>query len=565
MMPTTPAQVYISHSHDDDALCAPLLDLLDAWNVDYWYDRQRGGGRELSTRAQRALHDCSVLLRICTPAANHSYPMSLEAGAFLSMQAEDHRAGQGARHWLVNLILDVGYHREPFDSAAPLLDATDPTNVGWVTELRRAVFLPPLSDAEAAEAAAVATRMVPKRGGLSRRRALALGATGVLVVAAGASGGVILLSHTRGTVTTTSTPRPTPPSTDSKLKWYKRVVAPTTQVSDAKGVGVAAALAGGTLFTGALDGSLYAVDASTGAERWHKTVGDGFYTAPVVGDGALFVCSRGADGVYRLDPTTGQQVWQHAESVHSFTNLAFANGRLYVSGIGDLGPLIAIADPSNGEQIGSKDLPTFGSIPLPTSQMAIAGNVVYVCSTEGYLYALDLRTTGTLALWRADVGVSAGLRLKEAPFIVSGQPTVAGGVVYVGSEDQSVYGFDAATGAKRWSFATTGQIVRSSPAVVEGTLYIGSDDTKLYALDAATGATRWVYTTAGKVRSSPVVAPDIVYVGSGDANVHAIHIETGMLVRKYATADSVIAPPLVADGTLYATDLAGYLYAFNLT
>src|SRR5258708_15250726 len=125
-MPTTPTHVYISHTHDDEARCAPLLDLLDSWNVDYWFDRQQGGGRELSTRAQRALSECSVLLRICTPAANRSYSMSLEAGAVLSLPADDPRAERVGRRTLVNLILDPPHRREPFAIAPPGLHASDP-------------------------------------------------------------------------------------------------------------------------------------------------------------------------------------------------------------------------------------------------------------------------------------------------------------------------------------------------------------------------------------------------------------------------------------------------------
>jgi outer membrane protein assembly factor BamB len=560
-MPTAPTHVYISHTHEDEARCAPLLDLLDAWNVDYWFDRQQGGGRELSTRAQRALSECSVLLRICTPAANRSYSMSLEAGAFLSLQADDHRAGQVGRRTLVNLILDPAYRREPFDSAAPVLDATDPARFSWINELRQGLAQPAVSDAEAATLAA---RMVVRQG-ISRRRALVLGATGVLAVAVGASGGVILLARARGSGTThTPTPSPTPPSADAKLKWFARVVKPDTEISANLGVGVAPALAGGTLFTGALDGSLFAVDAGTGTVRWHKTVGDAFYTAPAVGNGALFVCSKGSDGVYSLDASTGQQVWLAIEEIHEFSNAAYADGRLLVSGVGTIAGFLFVVDPSNGKQLGSEDPPSFSSFPLPTSQIAVAGNVAYVGSTEGYLYAFNLNKSGAQSLWKADVGLSAAQRLKVPPFVVSGLPAVANGVVYVGSEDQSVYAFDAATGAKRWSFATTGQIVRSSPAVAGGTLYIGSDDTKLYALDAASGTSRWVYQTAGKVRSSPVVANGVVYVGSGDANVHAVSVQTGALIHKYPTAGAVIAPPVVANNVLYAADLAGYLYAFAL-
>src|SRR5260370_20589509 len=166
--------------------------------------------------------------------------MSLEAGAFLSLQADARRAGEVGRRTLVNLSLDPAYRREPFDSAAPVLDATDPARFSWINELRRGLALPPVSDAEAATLAA---RMVVSQG-VSRRRVLALGATGVLAVAVRASGGVILLSRARGSATTpTPMPSPPPPSADAKLKWYKRVVKPETESKANLGVGGAPALA----------------------------------------------------------------------------------------------------------------------------------------------------------------------------------------------------------------------------------------------------------------------------------------------------------------------------------
>jgi len=87
---------------------------------------------------------------------------------------------------------------------------------------------------------------------------------------------------------------------------------------------------------------------------------------------------------------------------------------------------------------------------------------------------------------------------------VFSSPAVANGVVYVGSDDRTVYALDAATGAKRWSFRT-GESVDSSPAVANGVVYVGSDDGTVYALDAATGAKRWSFRTGG-FDSSPAVA-----------------------------------------------------------
>ena len=65
-------------------------------------------------------------------------------------------------------------------------------------------------------------------------------------------------------------------------------------------------------------------------------------------------------------------------------------------------------------------------------------------------------------------------------------PTVANGVVYVGSNDNNLHAIDAVTGKEKWRFVT-GNSDSSSPAVSDGVVYIGSVDGNLYAIDALTG------------------------------------------------------------------------------
>ncbi len=106
---------------------------------------------------------------------------------------------------------------------------------------------------------------------------------------------------------------------------------------------------------------------------------------------------------------------------------------------------------------------------------------------------------------------------------VISSPAVAGDVVYVGSVDGNVYALDAVSGAKKWAYRT-GNNVRSSPAVVGGVVYIGSVDGNVYAFDAASGAKKWTYQTKGPVGSSPAVAGGVVYVGSFSKNIYAFHL-----------------------------------------
>jgi polyvinyl alcohol dehydrogenase (cytochrome) len=78
-----------------------------------------------------------------------------------------------------------------------------------------------------------------------------------------------------------------------------------------------------------------------------------------------------------------------------------------------------------------------------------------------------------------------------------GQPTVASGRIFVGSDNGYLYSLDASTGCVYWSFhAKSG--VRTSPSVgrVKGSpryaVYFGDQRANAYALDASTGKQIWM-------------------------------------------------------------------------
>jgi hypothetical protein len=60
----------------------------------------------------------------------------------------------------------------------------------------------------------------------------------------------------------------------------------------------------------------------------------------------------------------------------------------------------------------------------------------------------------------------------------------------------------------------TGQYGGSSPTVANGVVYIGSGNGRLYALDAATGAKLWSFPTGSQIGSSPAVANGVIYIAS---------------------------------------------------
>lgn len=147
-------------------------------------------------------------------------------------------------------------------------------------------------------------------------------------------------------------------------------------------------------------------------------------------------------------------------------------------------------------------------------------------------------------------------------------PAVVDGVVYVGSDDGSLYALSADSGELLWSF-DTGDAVRSIPAVVDGTIYFGSNDNHLYAIDAATGEELWRYDTGDRVHRAPVVANGMAYFpaqGMWDWAVHAVDAATGELVwtAEHSYPIEHHLAPTLHGGRLYAQGAEyGAFYALD--
>ncbi len=111
---------------------------------------------------------------------------------------------------------------------------------------------------------------------------------------------------------------------------------------------------------------------------------------------------------------------------------------------------------------------------------------------------------------RFQPAAAAGLTVEQLPRLrrkwafgfpdgsaVRGQPTVAGGRVFVGSDNGMVYALDAETGCVHWSFEAGKAVVTAiSVGTVPGSedryaAYFGDFRTNVYAVDAETGEQLW--------------------------------------------------------------------------
>lgn len=217
----------------------------------------------------------------------------------------------------------------------------------------------------------------------------------------------------------------------------------------------------------------------------------------------------------------------------------------------------------------------------------LAISALLLCSpvfAQDVMFRSDPRHTGVYA------SASPSLTKLKWQFHTNGQvlssPVVVGGVLYVGSSDHFLYALDAVNGALKWKFKT-GSRVCSSPAVSGGLVYFGSFDSTFYAVDAGTGELKWKFQTGGERRfaarhihgaepsaetmpdpfdfylSSPVVWNGAVYLGSGDTNIYALDAASGTLKWKFKTGDVVHASPAVADGVLFVGSWDSFFYALD--
>jgi eukaryotic-like serine/threonine-protein kinase len=313
------------------------------------------------------------------------------------------------------------------------------------------------------------------------------------------------------------------------------------------------AVVGGTVYVGANDSNVYAVDAATGAVRWTAPTGALInLSSPAVEGGRVFIGSTDQK-LYAFDAATGAQLWTATTGRAIQAPPSEADGVVYAAS-----DQLYAFDAATGALIWSADTggPVLFSSPTPVGGRVFVG-AFDTATLFGMLEAFDA-TTGA-RLWTA-TGFGA----------IQGAPVVVGNSVYIGASAFGVKAFDASTGAELWTTNTTGSII-NTPAVANGRLYVADQVGNMYGLDASTGAIVWktsILTRAERFEfSSPALANGVVYIGGSDAigtsgQLWAFDAATGSVLWSVFVSGVVSASVAVADGRLYAA--SGKLYAFGL-
>ncbi|MDQ2752556.1 MAG: PQQ-binding-like beta-propeller repeat protein [Bacteroidota bacterium] len=236
------------------------------------------------------------------------------------------------------------------------------------------------------------------------------------------------------------------------------------------------------VYIGGNDSAVYAFNSDGTKMIWRTSVGSGIASPPSIFNGVLYIRTQvtmSSEDLYALNASSGKLLW-HQILPTGFTingsSQTLVNGVLYY--------VTSYAIDNSEEEVFAFNLSTrkiTWKYDIPN--MVINGNptvsnrVVYfgvtTPSNTGYIYALS--ATNGSEVWAPYATASA-----------SGQPAVAGGIVFDGAD--GVYALNANKGSLVWHQQAGANPV-SSPTVIDGVVFVTSDS--FYALNTADGSIRW--------------------------------------------------------------------------
>lgn len=228
-------------------------------------------------------------------------------------------------------------------------------------------------------------------------------------------------------------------------------------------------VSGGLVYFGSGNSHCYALSTATGQTVWDVTTSGAVLTSPVV-TGGLVDFTSSDNSVYSLNGRTGRKAWSVPfDADPSIVPLVY-DGRILYATAGDT---LYSLDPSSGRQRTTLKLPTTVLIP-PT----VSADTTFVVTQSNILYALG---AGGRERWKVMVDAA-----PTAP------PLLAGNLLLVTTQPGIVSAYDAGSGRLAWRYAMQGTATDSqpkpatanvfaAPIVAGGTLYVVSDDGTLSA------------------------------------------------------------------------------------
>lgn len=314
-----------------------------------------------------------------------------------------------------------------------------------------------------------------------------------------------------------------------------------------------AAVVDGTVYVGALDGMLYAIDAGTGEKIWTYQTNSSIKASPAIHDGGVYFGD--GDGVfYAVDINTHAMKWQFRTEGEIISSANFAGDRVL---FGSYDGFLYCLNIENGTLVWKFETEGYvHGTPGVWHQPAVgsdnAKNFVIVTGCDSYLRVIN---------------VDDGKQTQQVDLgaYVAASPAISQNRVYCGTYGTEILGVVLGTGEIAWRYRHPKRQFPffASAALTADSVIIGGRDKMVHALSRETGEPIWTYTSKSSIESSAVIAGTRAFLGTTRGLFIALDITTGESVWEFATGSSIVASPSVSDGKIYIGTEDGILYCFG--
>lgn len=307
---------------------------------------------------------------------------------------------------------------------------------------------------------------------------------------------------------------------------------------------------------------LWSFDAVLPGERSESASGGGL----AYGEGRLFV-TTGFGELIALSASDGSVIWRQRFDAPVSGAPTVSGGMVYVAGRDSTGWAVSAADGRQRWVLGG--VPSPSGFAGPAAPALTDRNVLFPFAS-GELVAAT-RDRGN-RVWTTPVaGRRAGRAVAFIPDI-TGDPVVAGRVIYAGTSAGRTVAIDPETGAQLWE---AGEGASGPVLPIGGSVFLVSDEARLVRLQASDGKTVWAVPMPFFLRDNvrrqrdvhahfgPLLAGGRLVVASSDGELRFFAPDSGAALGALAIPGGAAAAPAAAGGALFVVTGSGQLLAYR--
>jgi eukaryotic-like serine/threonine-protein kinase len=319
--------------------------------------------------------------------------------------------------------------------------------------------------------------------------------------------------------------------------------------TQARTISAPATVVAGSVFFGTIDGTFYALSATSGKENWHFSTGGAILGSPVVNGNVVYVGSD--DGkLYALNASTGTMLWSYyagrGNEAVSLGTATVVNGVVYSNASNNVNHSYLFAlNAATGSALWNRQIDNqlISSPQVFNGKVYVTATTLAPPSTESHVYVFNAKD-----------GLPPGLLTPHSQAAIANDvllapPTVAGGVVFYGSRNGNVNALKADSLASVWS-RNVGGDVAATPVAYQQMLFVGMSTgtisaNAIIALNALNGQLIWQHGLPNYSGANIVVNGGVLYVGTSTGGIYALNADNGSQQWVYQQSTPFSNTPII--------------------